>query len=117
MPSKALPSNIGFLPKAYDEYQSLKARDPVAFDAIHRSLISLGEDKPPDDTRLFLSDEPHFPKGLAYWFEAGGHVIVFEPSARVTLQAESGAQIVRSIRVGGKESLYTIWFIIPKPSE
>lgn len=114
MPSKPLPANIGFLPKAYEEYLGLKARDPEAFAAVHQALISLGEDKPPHDTRLFLSDEPHFPKGLAYWFQAGGHAVVFEPSSRNILRSKSGAQVVRSIRIGGTESLYTVWFIIPK---
>ena len=115
MPSKALPANVGFLPEACHEYQSLKARDPVAFDAIHRSLISLGEDGPPKDARLFHSDEPGFPHGLAYWFPAGGHAVVFEPQSRMILQSETGPQTVRSVLIGGRESLYTVWFIIRSP--
>lgn len=115
MPNKALPANIGFLPKAYDEYQSLKARDPVAFDAIHGTLISLGQNGPPKSTRLFHSDEPDFPHGLAYWFSAGGHTVVFEPKSRVILQSKAGPQTVRSVLIGGKESLYTVWLIIPNP--
>jgi hypothetical protein len=115
VPTRALPANTGFLPKAYDEYQSLKARDPVAFDAVHGSLISLGKNGAPRNTRLFRSDEPDFPHGLAYWFSAGGHTIVFEPKSRVILPSETGLRTVRSVLIGGKESLYTVWLIIPNP--
>ncbi|MBI5210967.1 MAG: hypothetical protein HY927_13440 [Elusimicrobia bacterium] len=113
--SKGLPSNVGFLPGAYDDYQELAAQDPIAFDAVRHALKSLGKDGPPKDVRLLRSDEPGFPNGLAYWFTAGDHVVVFEPRSRLVLESPGGPQTVRSALVGGKESLYTVWFIVPKP--
>ena len=115
MSRKALPANIGFLPGAYREYRSLKLRDSAAFEAVHSALISLGEDGPPKDAGPFHGDEPGFPRGLVYWFTSGGHAVVFEPKSRMILRSKSGSQTVRSVLIGGKESLYTIWLIMPKP--
>lgn len=116
MSKKSLPSNIGFLPEAYREYQKLKTRDTAAFGLVHESLVLLGEAGPPKHAKPFLSDEPGFPRGLAYWFQAGDYFVVFEPLSRMVLKSAAGSQTVRSVLIGGRESLYTVWFIISNRS-
>lgn len=116
MSKKSLPENIGFLPEAYREYQKLETRDAAAFGIVHESLALLGKAGPAKDTRPFHSDEPGFPRGLAYWFPAGEYIVVFEPQSRMVLKSSAGSQTVRSVLIGGKDKLYTIWMIISNRS-
>lgn len=115
MSGQGLPSNIGFLPGAYRDYERLQSSDPGDFEAVRRALTSLGKEGPPRDTRLFLSDEAGFPNGLVYRLTAGRRIVVFEPSSRLLLGPEGGPKTVRSVLAGGGESLYTVWFIILPP--
>lgn len=113
MSSLDLPGNIAFLPKAYREYKTFEARDPEFFKDLQEALVSLGENGPPKETRPFVGDD--LPHGLAYWFPLGDHMVVFEPGSRLVLQGEGGARTIRSVLIGGKEPLYTIWIITSLP--
>lgn len=77
--------------------------------------MALGESGPPKSAKPFSSDEPGFPRGLTYWFQAGAYAVVFEPKSRMVLKSRSGAQTVRSVLLGKRDGLYTVWLIIANP--
>lgn len=112
-----LPGNILFLDGAAKELLRIKANSPSAYGAILDALVSLGQDGPPNETMLVPIDEPPFPLGIAYRFDAAGYTIVFESDKRVVHRSGTGLQVVRSIRAGYPLPRYTIWAIMAAESK